>query len=169
VLRQQSTNCATTSQNAKHRKRIKLPYELLCSSTFTFLSQTRERPIIGGEIEDWISDKVQVDVPLQNLIPLQDDNNNVGSTHWSEKRALVFSESSVANIGEPLRKKSIIKNKIMIPPPSSSSRVGSKPKPRAFEETIKPAKGQWKKKDRSIPRQWGYENFKRFDTSIDGK
>jgi 16S rRNA (guanine(527)-N(7))-methyltransferase RsmG len=125
--------------------------------------------IIGGEIEEWISDKVQVDVPLQNLIPLQDDNNNVGSTHWSEKRALVFSESSVANIGEPLRKKSSIKNNIMIPPPSSSSRVGSKPKPRAFEETIKPAKGQWKKKDRSIPRQRGYENFKRFDTSIDGK
>jgi len=109
--------------------------------------------IIGGEIEDSVSSQVLSETPLQELIP----------SMRSEKRALLFNESSIARFGgEPSRKKTTTKK--------MGTLVGSKPKPRP-EESIKfkkPAKGEWKKKDRSIPRQSGYESFKRFD-SIDGQ
>jgi 16S rRNA (guanine527-N7)-methyltransferase len=133
--------------------------------------------IIGGEIEDLVSERVMADIPLQELLPITDSTDNVGKQvlSWSEKRALVFPESSVARIGEPLQRRKIKPTtKPQISPTSSSIDNNRKPKPRPSETAFnndsnndrkRLVKGQWKKKDPSIPKQRGYENFKRFDTN----
>jgi hypothetical protein len=133
--------------------------------------------IIGGEIEDLVSERVMADIPLQELLPITDSTDNVGKQvlSWSEKRALVFPESSVARIGEPLQRRKVKPTtKPQISPTSSSIDNNRKPKPRPSETAFnnysnnnrkRLVKGQWKKKDPSIPKQRGYENFKRLDTN----
>ena len=109
--------------------------------------------IIGGDIEDMVASKVMTDEPLEDLLDLK------GS---SDKRTLVLSELSVAQIAE----ESGEKRAAVVP----SLKTGGTPKPRAKKvETDgpfeKPAKGEWKKKkDNSVPKQRGYEGFKRFDS-----
>lgn len=130
--------------------------------------------IIGGEIEKLVSEHVMADVPLQALIPIADDGAKQFLS-WSEKRALVFLESSVASIGEPFQRRKIkatTNRKIL--PTSSSVNNTREQKPRPSETVInnysnnnrkRLVKGQWKKTDSSVPKQRGYENFKRFDTN----
>jgi len=98
--------------------------------------------IIGGDIDDDILDRTEASSTIDDL--LQQEG-------VSDKRILVLPQSEVHAIAAMSGEKRRIHNK----PKSLSS--GNKPK--------RKTKGAWEKRDNSVPKQRGYENFKRYSSN----
>ena len=98
--------------------------------------------IIGGDIEQDLLDKTVFDTDIDRLLDC---------SGASDKRILVFPQEGVVAIakdgGEPIRRNQ-----------------SSKQKPRKGNKKNK-SKGAWAKRDSSLPKQRGYEQFNRFDSN----
>eukprot|EP00978_Attheya_sp_CCMP212_P041536 scaffold239150_cov50-Attheya_sp.AAC.2 len=96
--------------------------------------------IIGGEIQESVQSRAQLDAPIDELLQITDA---------SDKRALVFTAHDVASIavesGEVKQVRGVPKAK------GNVKRKKANPK------------GNWEKRDNSVPKQRGYDNFKRFE------
>lgn len=97
--------------------------------------------MIGGDIEQELLDDAIIDTDIDKLL----DCPNA-----SDKRVLVFSQTSVKKIAAASGEKPRVTNQRR-----TSSAKGKKKR--------KPAKGEWTKRDNSEKKQRGYENFKRYD------
>lgn len=97
--------------------------------------------MIGGDIEQELLDDAIIDTDIDELL----DCPNA-----SDKRVLVFSQTSVKKIAAASGEKPRVTNQRR----TSSSKSKKK---------RKPAKGEWTKRDNSEKKQRGYENFKRYD------
>jgi len=105
--------------------------------------------IIGGEVPANVRIKCERDVPLGDL--LQDG----GGGGYSDKRALVLTASSVTQIAkESGEKKVVVKN-------SSNKTTTTTTRNKKKQ---KQAKGNWEKTDNSVPKERGYDNFKRYSS-----
>jgi 16S rRNA (guanine527-N7)-methyltransferase len=98
--------------------------------------------MIGGDIEETILRQAEMDQTIDDLMECP------GA---SDKRVLIFPQAAVASIanasGEKIRVQDL-------------SIAGK----RKSNNKVKPAKGEWKKRDHTAPKPRGYENFKRFDS-----
>ena len=97
--------------------------------------------MIGGDIEQELLDDAIIDSDIDELL----DCPNA-----SDKRVLVFSQTSVKKIAAASGEKPRVTNQRR-----TSSAKGKKKR--------KQAKGEWTKRDNSEKKQRGYENFKRYD------
>mmetsp|Transcript_907 Transcript_907/g.1170 ORF Transcript_907/g.1170 Transcript_907/m.1170 type:complete len:379 (-) Transcript_907:277-1413(-) len=100
--------------------------------------------IIGGEVEDIVEERVTMSVPLNEL--LRDES-------ISDKRALILEAVNVTAVAKESGEK-----------PVKRGTPRKKPK-NIIRKGNQRAKGEWAKKDNSVPKQRGYENFKRYDAS----
>lgn len=98
--------------------------------------------MIGGDIEEKLIQQAELDQDIDGLLDCP------GA---SDKRVLVFSQSAVTSIAAASGEK------IRVPDPS---KTGNK----TMKKKVTRAKGEWTKRDRSAPKQRGYENFQRFDS-----
>ena len=107
--------------------------------------------LIGGEIEQELLDQTTTDVEIDTLL------DHPGA---SDKRILVFPRGSVKNIaaasGEVLR----LPGKKGVNPKLAAARAQKK------KNDQKKPRGAWEKRDSKDPKQRGYENFQRFDSSL---
>jgi 16S rRNA (guanine527-N7)-methyltransferase len=110
--------------------------------------------LIGGEIEQELLDQTTTDVEIDTLL---------GHPGASDKRILVFPRRSVKKIaaasGEALRLSS---------KKGEASKSSSASKPSAAQnnknKTKKP-RGAWEKRESNDPKQRGYDNFQRYDST----
>jgi len=96
--------------------------------------------IVGGEIEEMVSSKAKLNIPINSLI---------GKDGYSDKLALVFSESDVSAIAVESGEKKVRKG---------TQKVRNKPRRRKNN-----SKGSWDKRDSSVRKQRGYDNFERYN------
>lgn len=94
---------------------------------------------IGGEIEASILSRTASDTPIDELVPEME----------SDKRILVFPASEVKAIAK--------ESGIVVKPtkPANSRRQ---------KASAQRAKGQWRKKERTEPKQRGYDDFQRYSS-----
>jgi 16S rRNA (guanine527-N7)-methyltransferase len=97
--------------------------------------------IVGGEIEQNLLDQSIIDSNVDDLLECP---------NASDKRILVFPRATVKKIAKASGEKSRV-----------SSQVAANPK-----KKVKRTKGAWDKNDPTKPKQRGYENFKRFDSTL---
>ncbi|CAJ1953435.1 unnamed protein product [Cylindrotheca closterium] len=96
--------------------------------------------MIGGDIDQELLDQAIIDTDIDDLLE---------SSGASDKRILVFPEETVKKIAKASGEK---------------PKVPRKTKPTLGTKRKKRAKGEWAKKaDPTVPKQRGYENFKRYD------
>lgn len=98
--------------------------------------------MLGGEIEQEALEQAQTDEDIDHLLQYP------GA---SDKRVLVFPQKAVRSIADASGEK------LRVPVSMLGQKRSRKPKD-------KRSKGEWSKRDRSIPKQRGYENFRRFDS-----
>jgi 16S rRNA (guanine527-N7)-methyltransferase len=97
--------------------------------------------MIGGDIEEELLEQATVDREINDLLDCP------GA---SDKRVLVFPQPVVKRIAAASGEK---------------PRIPAKKKVSLKGKKKQPSKGAWTKRDNSAPKQRGYENFKRFDSS----
>jgi 16S rRNA (guanine527-N7)-methyltransferase len=108
--------------------------------------------LIGGDIEESILDYVAQDKEIATLL---------NCPIVSDKRVLIFSQPSVHQLalasGEKLRS----------PTGSRGSNIGGRPVNNIGQRqnNVVKTKGQWKIRDTTVPKQRGYEGFRRFDSA----
>mmetsp|Transcript_553 Transcript_553/g.906 ORF Transcript_553/g.906 Transcript_553/m.906 type:complete len:343 (-) Transcript_553:223-1251(-) len=98
--------------------------------------------IIGGEVEEVVTLRLEDDVPLDSLI----------GDGASDKRALILTASSVKEVAKESGEK---KQRVGVP--GTKRKSNSKRKNRE-------ARGGWVKRDNAEKKQRGYDDFKRFDS-----
>ena len=114
--------------------------------------------IIGGEVEDIVVKRCIVDIPLNKLIQskLDFDEFEDGQESISDKRALVLKAKEVKIIAAESGEKDRPQNKRK----STNSKKIKSQRKNKFEQ----AKGAWSKRDNAVPKERGYENFKRYSS-----
>ena len=95
--------------------------------------------IIGGELEDKVLSKLSLDVEIEELLE---------ADGCSDKRLLAMDQPSVQLLA---KESGEVKRKI-----------GRTKKRNNRRRKNKDAKGAWSKRDATVPKQRGYENFKRY-------
>lgn len=100
--------------------------------------------MIGGDIDGGLLDQAIVDIDIEEIL---------NSSGVSDKRLLVFSTDSVKDIASA----SGLKPRI----------IKSSPQRGIVGKGKRKAKGEWTKRDNSIPKQRGYEDFQRYDNLHD--
>lgn len=98
--------------------------------------------IIGGEIEEEILLKTESSPAINDLLQKEG---------VSDKKILVFSQPDVCEIAELSGEKKKIRKRPIDPNAKSNK-----------NQRKKKTKGAWTKRDNSVPKQRGYENFKRY-------
>lgn len=106
--------------------------------------------IIGGDIEDGVMNRALMDVPIDQLLEHADT---------SEKRALVFKASSVSSIATESGEKvpQLLQEALKQKKKDKRKQAESRPK--------RKIKGAWSKRDNSVKKDRGYDNFQRYDAS----
>jgi len=102
--------------------------------------------MIGGDIEEKVLSQTEFDEDIDQLLEFPG---------VSDKRVLIFPHQAVVSIAAASGEK------IRVPDPTTVMRRKSS------SAKSKPAKGEWKKRDRTTsttPKSRGYENFQRFDS-----
>ena len=95
--------------------------------------------MIGGDIDQHLLDQAIIDTDIDDLLE---------SSGASDKKILVYPKETVKRIAKASGEK---------------PRVPRKVKPTLGSKKKKRAKGEWVKRDPTVPKQRGYENFKRYD------
>ena len=106
--------------------------------------------IIGGELEDVVESRIQSDTFLDELLHREEGT--------SDKRALIF----LANDVETIAVESGEVDKIVRSAPAGTGRK-SRAKKNRQQRTNKVAKGAWQKRDNSVKKERGYDDFQRFE------
>eukprot|EP00984_Skeletonema_dohrnii_P010217 scaffold3992_cov141-Skeletonema_dohrnii-CCMP3373.AAC.4 len=106
--------------------------------------------IIGGELEDVVESRIQSDTYLDELLDREEGT--------SDKRALIF----MANDVEEIAFESGEVDKIVRSAPAGTGKK-SKKKKNQQQRTNKVAKGAWQKRDNSVKKERGYDDFQRFE------
>jgi 16S rRNA (guanine527-N7)-methyltransferase len=112
--------------------------------------------MIGGDIDEELLSQTTLNVSIDQLL------NHPGA---SDKRVLVFPQIHVVTIAA--KSGEVARN----PNPNAKQKreiannARRKESPGKREDSTKNSKGAWNKRDNSVPKQRGYENFKRFDSS----
>ena len=102
--------------------------------------------IIGGELEDVVEARIQSDTRIDELLQREEET--------SDKRALIFSASSVEEIAEESGEKFNIVR----------SGTPKKKKPNQKQSQGKKlAKGAWSKKRNDVKKDRGYDDFQRYE------
>jgi Predicted S-adenosylmethionine-dependent methyltransferase involved in bacterial cell division len=102
--------------------------------------------IIGGDVEESITSKLVADIPIDDLL---------GCEGVSDKRTLILHASDVIKVAKESGEKKQTKGAL--------KKNTTRGKMTAGDRKNTP-KGAWTKKDNSVKKQRGYENFKRFGT-----
>ncbi|KAL7501419.1 hypothetical protein ACHAWT_010698 [Skeletonema menzelii] len=106
--------------------------------------------IIGGELEDVVESRIQSDTFIDELLHREEGT--------SDKRALIFLAKDV----EAIAMESGEVDKIVRSAPAGTGRK-SRAKKNKQERTNKVAKGAWQKRDNSVKKERGYDDFQRFE------
>ena len=106
--------------------------------------------IIGGELEDVVESRILSDTNLDELLDREEGT--------SDKRALIF----MANDVEEIAVESGEVDKIVRSAPAGTGKK-SKKKKNQQQRTNKVAKGAWQKRDNSVKKERGYDDFQRFE------
>ncbi len=105
--------------------------------------------IIGGDVEESVTSRLDADVAIDDLLQF-------GGV--SDKRTLILSASNVVKIAKESGEKREIRG--------SSKKNKKNRKPRSNDDGVwNASKGAWSKKDNSLKKQRGYENFKRYGSN----
>lgn len=113
--------------------------------------------LIGGDIEDEVTEETIIDEEIENLLDVPG---------ISDKRILVFPQLAVDRLA------AISGEKLRVPRrggeerdgTSTGSRLSSRRKGRQPRKKKHAARGQWEKRDSSASKHRGYEDFQRFDS-----
>ena len=100
--------------------------------------------IIGGEVENSVSSRLVADIPIDDLLRCK------GA---SDKRTVVLRASDVLSIANESGEKK--RSRVSVNSSKKRSTSGGRNTP----------KGAWAKKDNSVKKQRGYEDFKRFGSN----
>lgn len=101
--------------------------------------------IIGGDVEDVVEERIESDTPVDILLKREEGT--------SDKRALIFSASSVEEIAEESGEKyNIVRNGVRKKKSNEKRGQGKKL-----------AKGAWSKRGNDVKKDRGYEGFKRYE------
>jgi len=103
--------------------------------------------IIGGNVEESVTSRLVADIHIDDLL---------GCKGVSDKRAVVLRASDVVKVAKESGEKKQVKG-----PAKNASNRG---KMTTAAERSNASKGAWAKRDNSVKKQRGYENFKRFGT-----
>jgi len=104
--------------------------------------------IIGGEIEKNVQSRVQLDVPIDELL---------GCKGASDKKTLILSRSDVVSIAKESGEKKVKVSR-------RNKKSGDKNKKRQDDEgKWHNSKGNWKSRDNTARKERGYSNFKRYE------
>jgi 16S rRNA (guanine527-N7)-methyltransferase len=104
---------------------------------------------IGGDVAEHVMNRVSADVRIDSLITELE----------TDKRILTISQLAVATIAK--------ESGIKIKRSSNNSVLSVKRTSQPNRASGSKTKGAWKKKDSSVPKERGYENFKRFNSLDD--
>jgi len=107
--------------------------------------------IIGGELEDVVESRIRSDTNLDELLDREEGT--------SDKRALIF----MANDVEEIAVESGEVDKIVRHAPAGTGKKSKKKKNQQQQRTNKVAKGAWQKRDNSVKKERGYDDFQRFE------
>ena len=107
--------------------------------------------IIGGELEDVVESRIESDTFLDELLDRDEGT--------SDKKALIF----MANDVEEIAVESGEVNKIVRSAPAGTGKK-SKQRRNRHQRTNKTAKGAWQKRDNSVKKDRGYDDFQRFES-----
>jgi len=107
--------------------------------------------IIGGELEDVVESRILSDTNLDELLDREEGT--------SDKRALIF----MANDVEEIAVESGEVDKIVRSAPAGTGKKSKKKKNQQQQRTNKVAKGAWQKRDNSVKKERGYDDFQRFE------
>lgn len=107
--------------------------------------------IIGGELEDVVESRIQSDTNLDELLHREEGT--------SDKRAVIF----LANDVEDIAVESGEIDKIVRHAPPGTGKKSKKNKRQQQQGGKKVAKGAWQKRDNSVKKERGYDDFQRFE------
>jgi 16S rRNA (guanine527-N7)-methyltransferase len=106
--------------------------------------------IIGGDIDPFVESKVAKEVPINHIF---------GDQIISDKRILMFQAKQVDEIAAQSGEKKRIVGSPRVKP---IQKTGSTTKASSRTNALSP--GAWKKRDNSIKKDRGYDNFKRYES-----
>ena len=106
--------------------------------------------IIGGDLEDVVESRIQSDTYVDELLDREEGT--------SDKRAVIF----MANDVEEIAVESGEVDKIVRSAPAGTGKK-SKRRQNKQKRTNNVAKGAWQKRDNSVKKERGYDDFQRFE------
>ena len=112
--------------------------------------------IIGGDVEEIVTSRCQLDISLDDLIPVIHEDEK--RKERSDKRALVLPVKEVKLIA----KESDGEVKPQTQKPKTMN--DTKKKKSTSQKKKRDPKGAWEKKNNSVVKDRGYENFKRYNS-----
>lgn len=106
--------------------------------------------IIGGELEEVVQDSATAEIEISSILG--------GDRIYSDKKVLLFGQSDVKVIADSSGEKKVIRGL------SGSNKKKKRRKDPSGTRKVKLVKGAWSKRDNSVPKQRGAENFRRFSS-----